>query len=220
MRSIIVAFLLSILSACTALTPPKERPVIEDKVKNVGLLTVTPERRAILIKENKDLDVYCAEPSPDVAEGITSTLRAVAEAAVKDGKGKSIEASAEIAKNFSSAISTLFVRSQGIQLFRDGSYALCQAYQNRAITSDQFKAMFETLLTTSSKLVDNELPQLKELKQLNLLQQTQNARDESNKNAAQSHQSAEEAKNSATKAEDAAKKLEKTSKNTEEKESK
>jgi hypothetical protein len=188
------------LSGCAFLTPPKERPVIEDKVKGVGVLSVTPERRTVLVLDENTPSKFCAEPSPDVAEGITSTLRALAEAAVKDESGKTIEASAEIAKNFSSSINTLFIRSQGIQYFRDGSFALSQALQNKAITPSQFAVLLTTLLDKSESLIKDEIPQIKELKELQILQDTQKARDESVKSSSDAKLSADEAKTAATNA--------------------
>lgn len=122
------------LSGCATFTSPKEKPVIEDKIgKGTGTLAVTAERRVIIFNNHaKNVDPLtsiCAEPSPDVAESISSTLKAVAEASVKKG-GNETTASLEASKAFTTAIAPLLVRSQGIQYLRDGMYALCQAKMN------------------------------------------------------------------------------------------
>ena len=120
-----------VLTGCAAFTAPKEQPVIEDKVgENFGVLAVTAERRAIIFgRKGVNAGRICAEPSPDVAESLVSSLKVIAEASAKRGD---LEAKAgfEFGKTLATAISTLFVRSQGIQFMRDSTYALCQAHLN------------------------------------------------------------------------------------------
>lgn len=179
----------AMLTGCSALTPPKEKPVIEDKVGDrMGTIATTAERRIVLIDLKKDH--FCAEAAPDVAESLNSSIRIAAEYASKTASGPERSASAEIARNLSTSVSTLFSRTQGIQLFRDGTYALCQANLNGAIKDEEFKFRFDKLLAETSKLIELELP-------LVAARIAQNA-------VAQSQSAAAEARTAATKAEAAA----------------
>lgn len=179
----------AMLTGCSALTPPKEKPVIEDKVGDrMGTIATTAERRIVLIDLKKDH--FCAEAAPDVAESLNSSIRIAAEYASKTASGPERSASAEIARNLSTSVSTLFSRTQGVQLFRDGSYVLCQANLNGAIKDADFKDRFDMLLNHTTKLIELELP-------LVAARIAQNA-------VAQSQSAAAEARTAATKAEAAA----------------
>jgi hypothetical protein len=101
----ILVFVVS-LSGCAAFTSPKEKPVIEE------------------------LGRFCAEPSPDVAESISSSLRAAATASVAQGNTATAAAAITAAKDLSTSLSTLFIRTQGVQFMRDALYALCQDKMN------------------------------------------------------------------------------------------
>lgn len=48
-------------------------------------------------------------------------------------------------------------RSQGLQLYRDAMYNLCQSYLNHAIDSGKMEALSKEILTTSVGLIKDEL---------------------------------------------------------------
>ena len=149
----------SALTACSVFTPPKEKPIIEDKVGDrIGTLATTAERRVVLV----DLQhgSFCAEAAPDVAESVNSSIRAAAEYSAKSGAGADKTASMELARQLSTSLTTLFTRTQGVQLFRDGAYALCQARMNGDIKGEQFQTHFSALLDKAVALVRDELPQV------------------------------------------------------------
>lgn len=152
---------LLLLAGCATFTSPKEQPVIEDKLgENFGTLAVTAERRIIIFGRDKSKNgekLVCAEPSPDVAESLVSSLKAVAEASVKKG-GAETNAGLEISKSLATAISSVFTRSQGIQFFRDNMYALCQAHLNGVVTPAQFNAMYAQITKYSYDLIAKEMP--------------------------------------------------------------
>ncbi|MEG3641419.1 hypothetical protein [Magnetococcus sp. PR-3] len=138
------------------------KPVIEDVIKTeegkyaAGTLSTTPDRRVFLIQLLKDKRV-CAEPSADAAASISSTLQAMASADIV-GQGKG---SAQLASAFASQIGSIFTRSQGVQLYRDGLFNLCIAYINGAITKEQYATQSAMLLTHVVPLIKAELPTLK-----------------------------------------------------------
>jgi len=125
------------LSGCSYLTPPMERPVIEDHSGHLGTFTTVAERRMVITKKDYGItDVYtskfCAEPSPDATQSIASTLRAALTASTK-GLAADPAVSAEFGRTLETTAKSLFQRSQGVQFFRDGLFNLCQAYLNGAL---------------------------------------------------------------------------------------
>jgi hypothetical protein len=73
----------------------------------------------------------CAEPSPDA-------LSALSAAASASGSYKEI--SAQLAGSISEVASNIGIRTQTIQLLRDGMYRLCEAYMNGAIDMKEYRA--------------------------------------------------------------------------------
>lgn len=162
-------------SGCAGLTySPKEDPVIQDHVgepilgfigrsKSVSIFSMTPERRTVLVMFDRRSPAtavkFCAEPPADVAENVASSLRGLAEAQIKAPAEKgSLNAAAELSRTLSSSIVSLFYRSQGIQMLRDGLFSLCQAYINDAITKEQFNAKYDELVSKAFVLVSQEIP--------------------------------------------------------------
>ena len=140
-------------------TNQMEQPIIEDKLGSSGFrtLSTTPERRVVIF--NQHTQKFCAEPPPDVADNLASSF-----ASAIEGSRGDIKASAEVSKAFASTAKQLFQRSQGVQLYRDGMYSLCQSYINGAIGPGELSEMQKKLLETSSKLIDKEIPFLSVLK--------------------------------------------------------
>lgn len=155
------------VSGCALFTPPKEAPVDQDYVgtyfgrifgqRTTNVFSLTPERRIVIVMPHEGENYFCAEPSPDVAENIADTWRALAKA---ETKGKLTSGEAQVYSSFASSTSNLFFRSQGIQLFRDGMYNLCQAYINKAITAEQYREKYTQLLDKSSILIAQELAEV------------------------------------------------------------
>lgn len=151
-------------TGCSVITPPIEKPVIEDHANNwlgmkkLSTFATVPERRMVITKmpDNK----FCAEPPPDVAASLTSSLSLLAEGSGKsEQKGATVSAEAKLnfAKELATSISKLFTRSQGVQLFRDGLYNLCQAQLNGTVDSAAYNQHFTDLLNTSKELINKEV---------------------------------------------------------------
>lgn len=155
------------LSGCSYLTPPMERPVIEDHSGHLGTFTTVAERRMVITKRDYgDKDAYtskfCAEPPPDATQSIASTLTAALTASAA-GLAAKPEVAAQFGRTLETTAQSLFQRSQGVQFFRDGLYNLCQAYLNGAlngkdmngqpIDNEQGYVMRYTELLTAAKLI-------------------------------------------------------------------
>jgi hypothetical protein len=153
----------SLLQGCSAFSPPTTKPVIEDRISQhhvptVGVLATTPERRVVLVKmpDNK----FCAEPPADAADNISSALSAMAKASTKGTVGN---VQLGIANTLATSVKQLFVRSQGVQLYRDGTFMLCAAYLNGAISQADFLVRQEKLLDAVVPLIIKEIPYLHRL---------------------------------------------------------
>lgn len=190
---------IALLAGCSTLTSPKEQPVIEDKIgENFGTLAVTAERRIIIFgrdKSDKDnIKKICAEPSPDVAESLVSSLKAIAEATAKNAD---IGVNLEISKTLATAISMVFTRSQGIQFFRDNMYALCQANLNGSIDPSLFATEFKRISELSAELIKQEIPSVDTKRAEAAAARAEQSRDAANQSAMAAKTSQTEANKSA-----------------------
>jgi len=144
-------------------TPPKENPIIEDKI---GLkdkpffrtMSTTAERRIVIVKTlpGSKYGKYCAEPSPDAADNLASSFAAYLKGSGSNG-AVNIEADTGFEKRLATTVFQLGTRSQGLQFFRDGSYSLCLAYLNEIITEAEYNIKLKELTDASEALIDTEL---------------------------------------------------------------
>lgn len=134
-------------------------PVIVDEVgSRVGTLAVTTDRRVVLVRlrENSANGAgrFCAEPPLDADQNVTSAL-----AAMKDLSNDKIEASVriELARSFAQIFPAFVRRTQGLQLYREAMYNLCQNYLNQAIKEDALQEQSMKIFEVSVKLIEQEL---------------------------------------------------------------
>ena len=143
---------------------PKENPVLEDSVRGgegdaaraVATLATTPERRLTLVNVAKDdphFANFCSEAPADAAESISSTFQAAVEAKIEGGQG----GTAEVARTLANAIQALTERSQGLQLYRDATYRLCEAYLNDVIDEATYSQQLAALSKQTAELIKFEL---------------------------------------------------------------
>lgn len=177
------------LCGCSLLTPPIEKPVIEDHSGMLGTFATVAERRMVVTKkiyadnhvENPGYkSTFCAEPPPDSTQSIASSLTAALRADAAHDKSKQ-SVSAEAARELITTAKLMFNRSQGIQLFRDGVYNLCQAQLNEAINKEKYEILFSELLRVSAELVSAEIaksPSLDVAKAVSAAQEAQSAQEQ------------------------------------------
>jgi len=138
---------------------PKSNPVIEDKIGGlIGTLATTAERRIVLVPyDGENKGKFCAEPSPDTAEALASTFSAALDASASvQGKGQA-SLKAELAKSLLTSVAALTKRSQGLQFFRDGMFALCQSRMNNFIDNKGYLEQLILLRTVSQTMIMKEL---------------------------------------------------------------
>ena len=147
------------ITGCSHFTRPLEQPVIEEKLNKslfskaeVGTLSLTPERRVVLV--NFKNHRFCAEAPTEVGVDISRLLKLAAEAS----KGEELKAGLEAISAASSSNSALNKRTQGMQLFLANAYFICQMYMNKAINEEQLMRLQLDTLNAVAPLIEKEIP--------------------------------------------------------------
>jgi hypothetical protein len=118
------------------ITDAEQRLILNSKPRQVMVGQIIPSR------------VVCAEPSPDVAQAISSAFSADAAGSIV-GKGS---LSADVAASVAESIAELGKRLATVQALRDASYRACEAYANGALTATSYAMIlsaYDDLLETT-----------------------------------------------------------------------
>ena len=157
MRTLIAVLSIASLSGCASYFSARP-PVIEDKVglsgkETVGTLATAADYRVVYVKLDPEAKL-CAEGPADAAAQFGQTFGAALSAPGAQSLG--VEAKAGLAV----AMKQLFKRSQGVQFYRDGTFALCNLYLNGGMTQSQYFAELQELRKTAAHLIEKEIPYL------------------------------------------------------------
>ena len=160
------------LSGCSYLTRPMEQPVIEDhSIDNrIATFATIPSRRVIIMKaedlqasgtdsqnDNRTI-IVCAEPPADVSDNIAGAFGSALTATLPaTGSPPAASIAANMSESRATAAKYLIQRTQGLQLYRDGMYNLCQAKMNKIIDDETFIARADKLLEVSAALIKAEI---------------------------------------------------------------
>ena len=124
---------LLMLGASISLTACSEHFFRTFDLDNANSLSIDANQRLILVTQQGGVEgnefIVCAEPSPDAL-----TARAAAIAASGGYSG----VSASLAASSTEEAALIGLRTQTIQLLRDGYYRLCEAYLNGALSREQY----------------------------------------------------------------------------------
>lgn len=162
MKTLLSLAILALLSGCASWFTPKP-PVIEDKVglwlnEPVGTLATSADYRVVYVRLNESAKL-CAEAPADAASNFASAFAGVLSAPLAEGKA----ISAETRTGLAVAIKQLFKRSQGVQLYRDGAFALCNMYLNGAIDGALYLSELKELRMAAKDLISVEIPHLEKI---------------------------------------------------------
>ena len=168
MRIIAITLFILPLTGCGVswFTEPKTNPVIEDRVGTplygegelIGTLATTAERRIVLTSlKGANAGKFCAEPSPDTAESLLASFKASIDASATAKSSAQASLKGEFARSLATSFGALTRRTQGLQFYRDGAYALCQARMNGYIAPEEFVAQFNDLRQQSFRLISQEV---------------------------------------------------------------
>jgi hypothetical protein len=102
-------------------------------------LSVDARQRVVLVThkggKTRDRTIVCTEPQPDIVKAGATAGRAVASVPPADpSKGTQVAVTSAAGE----ATALIALRSQTIQLLRDGLYRACEAYMNGAIDQHQY----------------------------------------------------------------------------------
>ncbi len=167
---------IAMLTACSNLGGLKD-PVISSSIgPDVHALATGAERRLVVaartdavvpkekigtgidaittyeIHPNRAL-LVCAEPSPDAVQALAASISAK----IENNATANQNAKAELARDISTSVGVVLKRSQGLQFFRDGIFALCQGSMNGLRDPEAIAHQFEQLRKTSAELIMAEI---------------------------------------------------------------
>lgn len=139
-KSSIAILVVPIFSGCALFEYGDSRPLISSRADHgsAEFMAIKAERRMIFSQPNvrpEERVKFCSEPPPDIAESFSDSIKTALNASVEKGSDK-MTGSLEMARDYATAVSAIYTRSQGVQLFRDASFTLCQAYLNGALQGD------------------------------------------------------------------------------------
>jgi len=157
-RLIITALIALNIQGCSLFTKPLEQPVIKDRLNvrwlseaTVGTLSLTPERRVVLVNfRNKR---FCAEAPTEIGVDLASAISAN----ISGGQTDKATIAAAVKSALSSQNSVLNKRTQGMQLFLANSYFTCQMFMNGGIDERQLLEMQIQTLEIIKPLISTEI---------------------------------------------------------------
>lgn len=150
-------FLIASLTSCSYFGYSKN-PIRTNSLGDVKIASMEATTRAIIA--SKDVaggdDKYCAEPPPDAVGNLAQSISAALRAEI--GKpGRNTGAALAAANSLVVSVEQIYSRSHAVQLFRDASFSLCQAYligASRENESDSFVRARQRLVKLTSDRAD------------------------------------------------------------------
>jgi hypothetical protein len=126
-----------------------------------GTSAITDAKQRVLVNssgnvtwgKNRPKRIICAEPSPDVAQALSSAISSSFAGAIQ-GKGN---VSADVSASMSQGIVQLGERLGTIQLLRDGLFRACEAYSNGAISDATYSLIVSRVDQTMVALLGSEM---------------------------------------------------------------
>lgn len=105
----------------------------------IATVSLTAERRTVLVQTSGEhRGRFCAEPPPDVATDLLTSLRA--------SLSHNLTA-AQLQTLYAETVVKLADRPPALDVYRTGTYVLCQYYLNGAMNEKQLQENFQLLTT-------------------------------------------------------------------------
>jgi hypothetical protein len=142
----------SALSGCASLFDAVNRdPVRVEKISRsqsdvLATVSLGADKRNVVVSLGGErTGIYCAEPPPEVAKSFD-----IARTNVFKGEGdlspeEKAKIEAELKDTVKEAITVLGQRTVLLDVYRTGTYSLCQFYANGAVTKEQLIQEFSSL---------------------------------------------------------------------------
>ena len=144
---------LSALGLCAMLCACEQAQFLQAvEFSRSEILTTDAQSRGIVLQDRRMADprwdphgggaqIFCAEPAPDTASAFASSFGASLAAQLAMAAP---DASAALSRATAEAVAQL-VRSNPVNILRDGLYRACEAYANGAITDEEYRILLSGL---------------------------------------------------------------------------
>lgn len=114
-------------------------------IDDANSISVDAKQRMVLVThrggKSGDRTVVCTEPSPDAISALATSAAANVSATLPSGGGAQGSGAAGGSFAMNEAVASIAMRSQTIQLLRDGLFRACEAYMNGAIDHHQYNVV-------------------------------------------------------------------------------
>ena len=104
------------------------------------VISIDANKRTMIIKPDRR---FCAEPPPDAAFEINNQLKTALAASVKNAA----EVDADFFREYGSEVVSLASRTELLEVYRAGVYAICQYHLNGALKDDELVEVFQNFTT-------------------------------------------------------------------------
>lgn len=156
------AIMVALLSGCASTwkvitdDPVRSTNILRDKHQRAVLATISLDssrRNVIVGLSNDSMGKFCAEPPPDTASSIRHSFNLEGKGTSSGGgnDASNVELLAKIQDTYESTVVALASRTERLDIYRTGTYWLCQMHLNSAASSEQVFNAFE-LLTRAALL--------------------------------------------------------------------
>ena len=136
------------MGGCAMFTSPARQHALEPDT--TYWFDYTADRRGALMARRGTDMVYCAEPSPDVALDLVSSMNLEADLP-QDA------ASAKIASETRQEVVQLAKRSQMLMFLRESLYRLCELSINQDLSPEEVVRQYELVIKTAQELAMAEM---------------------------------------------------------------
>ncbi len=160
MRHVVLLALIVALAGCGSVLSPRA-PIIEDKVgDSVRTVASAPDYRISYVVKTDPTDArervrVCAEAPADAGAQFASSFTAGLQGSKA---GATLDANATL--GMAVAMKQLFRRSQGLQLYRDGAFALCNMYINGVLEKQEYLRELVEFRKDAVALIKEEIPHM------------------------------------------------------------
>jgi len=163
------------LSGCSVFEKSEMKPLVhraETAVTEMDVYALKATHRLAYsqvyrARGERRLRRMCSEPPPDVASALLESLAGKLNASTSS---KLTSGEIDASSYFATSVSEIYTRSQAVQVLRDGSFMLCQAYLNSAVQADVIRAEAQEKRQEAARLTDEDQEKARLLNEVKALE--------------------------------------------------
>jgi hypothetical protein len=116
------------------------------KLADIDVLSIDARQRLVLVGTRPGGDrVVCTEPSPDAIVARAEALAARGNVPIPSKLATSAAVDAALSASSGESVASIAMRTQTIQLMRDGYFRLCEGYLNGVVTEQEYQLVIENV---------------------------------------------------------------------------